>query len=39
MIKFLEEKLTEDNMNSVCTSMAKNFIAPIESTIKQEIDW
>ena len=39
MIKFLEEKLIQENLNNVCSSMTKHFIEPILSTIKNEIDW
>lgn len=39
MMKFLEDKLAQENLNNVCSSMTKHFIEPIVSTIKYEIDW
>ena len=34
MMKFIEDKLTQDNMNNICSSMAKHFIEPIKNTIQ-----
>ena len=39
MMKFLEDKLIQDNLNNVCSSMTKHFAEPILNTIQQEIDW